>query len=220
MPGTRLRFETLNWRCQFQICIYRTCRFLVEHKRPLQKWRLHVGPRKVTLVKCLTTSFVLLLLSANPRTLGVGQAHGSDAWTFRHYPAAADFKGTPAKPILATPFEHSYRTQIRAQARKGPNFAGHFTLAKWGCGSPCLRFVIIDATSGAVYDPSIIVGCANKYGLGAKIDFRLGSRLIAATGVSEAAVSSTEVVCGTNYHLWDGKHLKFVHFEPWPKSDP
>lgn len=126
----------------------------------------------------------------------------------------------PAKPILATPFEHSYRTEIRAQARKGPNFAGHFTLAKWGCGSPCLRFVIIDATSGAAYDPGIIVGCANKHGLEAKIDFRLGSRLIAATGISEAAASSTEVVCGTNYYLWDGKHLKFAHFERWPKPSP
>lgn len=193
---------------------------LITILRFLQELRLRISPCKLTLVKCLITSFALLLLSGAPKALGAAQTPGADAWTFQHYPAEAEFKGTPAKPILATRFEQSYRTQIREQARKGPSFAGHFTLAKWGCGSPCLRFVIVDATSGTVYDPGIIVGCANRYGLEAKIDFRLRSRLIAATGVSEARVSSTEVVCGTNYYLWNGEHLKFVHFEPWPKSGP
>jgi hypothetical protein len=186
----------------------------------LQELRLHVGLRKVVFVKYLTISFVLLLVSAAQGRSLLGKPPEPDTWTFQHYPVAGGFKGTPAAPILATPFEHSYRTQIRVQARKGPNFAGHFTLAKWGCGSPCLGFVIIDATAGTVYDPNIIVGCANKYGSEAKIDFRLGSRLIAATGVSEAAVSSTEVVCGTDYYLWDGKHLDLLHFEPWPHSGP
>jgi hypothetical protein len=33
----------------------------------------------------------------------------------------------------------------------GPDFAGHYTVAYWGCGSPCGRFAIIDARTGRVF---------------------------------------------------------------------
>ena len=80
--------------------------------------------------------------------------------------------------------------------------------------------MIIDATSGIIFDPDMPVGCANRFGLGASIDFKLGSRLVAVTGVSESAPPEDGVVCGTNYYQWDGKALTFVHFEPWPESGP
>ncbi len=164
---------------------------------------------------------ILLLVSATTGAQSVGQSSGTaDAWAFQRYPVAIDFRGKPAEPLLVTPREHAYRTVIRAAARKGPNFAGHYTLAQWGCGSPCLGFVIIDARSGAIYDPGITVGCADKDGLAAEIDFKPSSRIIAATGVSETAVSSEEAECGTDYYLWDGKQLAHLHFEPWPKSGP
>lgn len=163
---------------------------------------------------------VLLLAAATTAQSVKPTARETGALTFQNYPAELGFRGKAAKPILVTPLEHKYRTEIREQARKGPDFAGHFTLAKWGCGSPCLQFVIINATSGAIYDPGIVVGCANKNGLAARIDFRFESRLIAATGSSETTASSNEVDCGTNYYQWDGKRLIFVHFNPWPKSSP
>ena len=55
-------------------------------------------------MKCLIISLVLLLPSATPRALGVGQTHGPDAWTFQ-YPAAANFKGAAqdAKPAIDKP---------------------------------------------------------------------------------------------------------------------
>ena len=32
---------------------------------------------------------------------------------------------------------------------KGPNFAGHYFVVNWGCGSGCLMLVIVDAMTGA-----------------------------------------------------------------------
>src|SRR5262250_1611988 len=75
-------------------------------------------------------------------------------WSFKFedYPATADFKGKPAAPVLATKSARMFRTQIREAARKGPNFAGHYTVAEWGCGSGCVTIAVIDAVSGKVFD--------------------------------------------------------------------
>lgn len=167
-----------------------------------------------------TIAYVLLLvIGSTAQNIG-GTKKQRTPWRFQDYPARVGFKGKPAKPILVTAREHSYRTEIRYQARKGPDFAGHFTVAEWGCGSPCLYFVIINATSGAIYDPGIVVGCVNEYRMDAEVHFQLESRLIAVTGVLKTPSSSDEVVCGTNYYQWDGKRLSLIHFEPWPKSGP
>lgn len=175
------------------------------------------------IVKRLIVVCILLVaaITAGAQT-EIQTAGETGEWSFQKYPAKLDFRGKPAAPLLVTQFERSFHTQIRMQARNGPNFAGHFTVAHWGCGSPCLAFVIINATSGTIYDQDSAVGCANDQGLDASIDFKLESRLIAATGVSEASASPGEkgTVCGTNYYLWDGKRLTLVHFEPWPKTGP
>jgi len=99
---------------------------------------------------------------------------------------------------------------IRIQASKGPNFAGHFTLAYWGCGSPCLSFVIIDAVSGAIYEFKESVACADENRMDASVDFKLESRLVIATGFSE------KLGCGNSFYEWNGKELTLIHFEPWP----
>jgi len=44
-----------------------------------------------------------------------------------------------------------FRTELRRQASKGPNFAGHFTLARWGCGAGCVTVAVIYAISGQVW---------------------------------------------------------------------
>ena len=57
--------------------------------------------------------------------------------------AAPDFKTDPSALL--------FRTQIRTQCKEnGINFAGHFTLVKWGCGSPCLTVAIVDRITGRI----------------------------------------------------------------------
>jgi hypothetical protein len=166
---------------------------------------------KNTIITC-----ILLLISTCTSAQKDGlNPKNSDVWAFEHYPAVADFNGSPAKPLLVTPHEHAFRTMILTQALNGPNYAGHFTVAKWGCGSPCLSFVIIDAKLGAIYDPGLSAGCADSNSSSASIDFKLTSRLIIVTGLSK---ETQEVICGDDFYQWDGKRLKWIHFEPWPSN--
>jgi hypothetical protein len=165
-------------------------------------------------MKAWSVAGVLLVLSMGSLAQKIGLTRQSGQWSFELYPVAATFKGKPAPPLLTTDLQHAYRSRIRSETRKGPNFAGLFTLVKWGCGSPCLRFVIVDARSGAVYEPRLVVGCSEKNGLEAIIDFKRTSRLIIAIGHSK------ELGCGSAFYEWDGKQLQLVHFEPWPsRSD-
>lgn len=77
-----------------------------------------------------------------------------------HFPQPEQYPVTPQPhlhphaPILRTHTDHLYRTTIREAAAEGVNFAGHYAVAKWGCGTGCVGFVIVDLRTGKVFDPS------------------------------------------------------------------
>lgn len=57
-----------------------------------------------------------------------------------------------------------FRTAIRECYNNSENlFAGHYTFATWGCGSPCQMNVLIDRRTGKIYDaPNSSVGSEYK----------------------------------------------------------
>jgi len=61
------------------------------------------------------------------------------------------FSGKPMQPVIKTAEDRRFRTMIRKAAAGGPNFAGHFTVAEWGCGAGCVSVAIIDAATGSIY---------------------------------------------------------------------
>ncbi len=46
----------------------------------------------------------------------------------------------------------TYSTKLAEGAKKGPNFAGRYTVVEIGCGTQCIQNWIIDAQSGKIYD--------------------------------------------------------------------
>ena len=65
--------------------------------------------------------------------------------------AAHVFAGPHAEPrVHASREAWAYRTNLRDAAKAGPNFAGHYTLAGWGCGTGCLDWGIVDQANGKV----------------------------------------------------------------------
>src|SRR5713226_8033300 len=90
---------------------------------------------------------VLLLLFT---TMSLAQNNALPA--FEQFGVTEVFKGKPVAPQIRTPSQRMFRTMIREGAAKGPNFAGHYTIAEWGCGSSCVSIAIIDAKDGSVYD--------------------------------------------------------------------
>src|SRR5262245_8921045 len=82
---------------------------------------------------------------------------------FKDYPVTEIFKGTPAAPTLSTPQARRFRTQLRMNAAQGPDFAGHFKLARWGCGAGCTVVAVIDSMTGEAYFPPVSFADATKY---------------------------------------------------------
>lgn len=89
---------------------------------------------------------------------------------FEDYPVKEIFKGSPASPILVTPEQRLFRTRIRegvtkgvgvwrdGKSQPGPNFAGHYIVVRWMCGSPCGMMAVVDASNGQVHGPPISGG--------------------------------------------------------------
>jgi len=45
-----------------------------------------------------------------------------------------------------------FRTTISNQVAEGANFAGHYTVATWGCGTSCTGYAIVDVITGSIID--------------------------------------------------------------------
>lgn len=80
----------------------------------------------------------------------------------------------------------------------GLNFAGHYCLAYWGCGSPCQMAAIVDMKTGIVYDaPSASYGYRSK----------ANSRLLL---INPDDPHTGCAGCTTEYWLWDEADKKFI----------
>ena len=134
--------------------------------------------------------------------------------SFAEYPASERFSGKPAAPVFQTAGQRKFRTMIREGAAKGPNFAGRYTIADWGCGAGCVSIAVIDAKDGKVYDgPFQVLSWAmftyeGKYKSNtpefAPLDFGKGSRLLIARGCPE------EEKCASYFYEWVAPKFKLI----------
>ena len=171
----------------------------------------------------MTTSFVSLLMPAALSAVLVVN-HQSDqaasqkilwALKFSDYAETRVFRGTPAHPVLTTSRQRTFRSKIRQAAAKGPNFAGHFTIAEWGCGSGCISVAIVDSITGRTFDPPFksvslpfVEGGRDYQGL----VYERQSRLLILDGCPE----EQEEKCGTYYYELEKGKLKLLPFDPQP----
>jgi hypothetical protein len=128
---------------------------------------------------------------------------------FEDYPVGKIYEGKPAWSKLESAAARLYRTRIREGVEKGwgvyggdsqtdrleraerpgANFAGHYIVIRWGCGSPCIQMAIVDAETGTVYSPPItaqgsrgfvlpLLTLGNRVSRTAIVDYRVDSRLM------------------------------------------
>ena len=119
---------------------------------------------------------------------------------FKDYPVGEVFRGTPAEPVLSTRRARDFRTQLRNETKSGANFAGHYTLARWGCGAGCVTVAVVDALSGRVWFAPFTVEDGWKDGhviCDHSTDFRVDSELFVASGKVNGRF-------GTHYFRWHG----------------
>lgn len=137
---------------------------------------------------------------------------------FENYSATSKFIGKPAKPDVKTQARaRRFRTMIREGAAQGPNFAGHYTVVFWGCGTGCAEFAIVDAKNGQVFFPAdmtyvdgTFVGFdPNEAETGIPtLRYRLDSSLLVVVGSPDEDETRT----GVSYYEWNGKNLKKLRF--------
>jgi hypothetical protein len=107
-------------------------------------------------------------------------SHGQQGSGFSHYAVPLEFKGKSVMPQHNTEASRRYRTVIREAVKHGPNFADHYTIAVWGCGTSCADFSIVDAVDGHVYDfPAGVSWSADVDG---GVTFHRNSRAIHVVG--------------------------------------
>ena len=69
---------------------------------------------------------------------------------FEDFPETEKWSGTAAKVRIDTPAKKMFRTQFRDAARQAPNFAGHYRITTWGCGTDCFEGGMVDLETGTV----------------------------------------------------------------------
>ncbi|MDR3414637.1 MAG: hypothetical protein P4L83_00490 [Nevskia sp.] len=123
---------------------------------------------------------------------------------FADYAVTEKFAGPVAKLDLSTRRGREFRSALQDAAAQGPNFAGHYVLAQWGCGGGCFSWAVIDARTGKVWFAPFTVS-APECPEGAQfcdpsLEFKPDSELVVATG------ARNEAGAGQYFYRWhEGK---------------
>src|SRR5262245_41667594 len=131
-------------------------------------------PRMVFALRSTIFGSVLLCFLQNS---GVTQT-GNEVIRFDNYRTDEAFRSAPAAQKITNPIHRNYRTRIRVGVEKGwgvfhgdveakgPNFAGHMIVVRWGCGTGCAAMVLVDARTGDIYNPPLSIGRMGEQHIG------------------------------------------------------
>jgi uncharacterized protein YkwD len=111
------------------------------------------------------------------------------------------------------PKAKSFKTNLKEALSGGVNFAGHFIVATWGCGTGCQESAIIDGNTGNVFFPPQLRITLSGGELNEKdpLEYKDGSRLLVLNGCPENdAAGNTK--CGSFYYEWTGQTLKLMRY--------
>ena len=128
---------------------------------------------------------------------------------FEDFAVPREVVTNPALPRIEGREAKLYRTQIRRAARKSPDFAGHFRVARWGCGTCCQQFAVVDLRTGLVSFPGFTVSCGlnprEPVQREAGLYYRADSRLFIVSGIRNEAGAT-----GIWYYEWSNGKLGLI----------
>lgn len=154
--------------------------------------------------------------------------------TFKQYAVKAENLKNVKVNLASHRNANTYRTNLRNAAKEKVNFAGHFILTTWGCGTNCTQSAIIDARSGSVFFPDEFDGVvqgfcdvptnakptdatdmADEY---APFVYQANSRLLVLNGFRGGDFNDKKAGCGAYYLEWTGKRFKQIKFTPGKRT--
>ncbi|WP_322054898.1 hypothetical protein [Paraburkholderia bannensis] len=170
-------------------------------------------------MKILRVLAVLLLISLAPTVKATAPtAAAMPVASVAAPPAFDDFPATTSKRPratdgavklhLTTAFTKRFTTVLHEEFQQPANFAGHYRVAIWGCGTDCRSFAILDKTTGTAYTLEHVELIAGVMGNDdERIDFRRDSRLLVIAGEFD----DDDARRGKFYYLWTGQRLEQIY---------
>lgn len=159
----------------------------------------------------------------------------SETLTFKQYAVRAENLKNVKVNLRSHKNAGMFRTNLRTAAKGRVNFAGHFILTTWGCGTNCTQSAIIDARDGQVFFPSEFDGVVqgfcdlppaanptdspempDEY---APFIYKADSRLLVLNGFRGGDFDDKKVLCGAFYLEWTGKRFKQIKLTPGKRTD-
>lgn len=131
---------------------------------------------------------------------------------FRHYATGAIYSGPRLAPDLSSREAYNYRTRLRAEAPREPNFASDHRVVTWGCGTSCETGAVINLRNGRVTFFPFSVCCSAKDdepGFN-RIEFRPNSALIIFSGLR-----NEEGIDGAHFYEFSGRGFHFIYTKPF-----
>jgi hypothetical protein len=163
-----------------------------------------VAPRPGLLLICFfTAQIAVVTLSA--------RGYGSETPPrFQDYASKSVAIKKDAALDLVTGRARDYRTRLREAMKLPANFASHYRLVLWGCGTGCATGAVIDKSDGRVIFLPFTICCSedtsDKF---EPIAYRQDSRLIVFSGLmNETGVN------GAHYYVFDGRKFGFLKTIP------
>ena len=144
----------------------------------------------------LIIGFGLLLAILPSET---GRAQSRPAPSFADFRVDSIYHGRVAPVDLSSDSDaRRFRTVLRQGARSGPNFAGHLTVIRWGCGTSCIVIALVDARTGRVFSSPV--------GAGYGVEHHVDSRLLVVDRV--ACADTSWAAPYTHFLEWTGRALE------------
>src|SRR5258705_5311783 len=118
-------------------------------------------------------------------------AQGSKLPKFTSYPAKVEKAKATKIDFRHSPGAGTFRTRLRDALAEGVDFAGHYKIAGWGCGTGCISGAVIDMRTGRVYFPEELYALSVGYFSGdyesEPLKYKANSRLLIISGIPGSA---------------------------------
>jgi hypothetical protein len=158
--------------------------------------------------------FVVFAVSATAQTTEFNAAHPP---RFEDLPVTESLSQPTAPLKLTNRSERMFRTQLTNAAKEPPNFAGHYRITYWGCGSNCAAGAMIDLQTGDVFPAPLAksngrgwerwIECAACFE-GANDEFHLDSRLMIVRCGLNYSERLQKNITDTYYFLWEENRFR------------
>ena len=133
---------------------------------------------------------------------------------FSKYPATVEKARVKSIDFKNNPEARTFRTRLGYALDRGVNFAGHYIVTGWGCGTGCTNGAIIEARTGDVIWPDQFMNIDATYGDGysdEQLEFKNNSRLLIIHGRPGGRDENAKTPpSGDYYYEWKNNRFRLL----------